>query len=105
VNNYPGKINLAILDHIISTPGLVLPVDSLALFFAEKGIPLFIDGAHAIGQIPVDMAEIKANAYFSNFHKWSFAPKNAAFLYLDDKYVEIVKPVITGNFHGMGPER
>jgi len=82
---------------------VVCPVDSLSFFFAEKNIPLFIDGAHAIGQIPLDMAEMKPNAYFSNFHKWSFAPKNAAFLYLDDHYLEIVKPVITGNFYGMGP--
>lgn len=51
------------------------------------------------------MMELNPKAYFSNFHKWAFAPKNAAFLYLDDEYLDIVRPVITGNFKGEGPER
>lgn len=64
-----------------------------------------MDGAHAIGNIEVNISEIKPNAYFSNFHKWSFCPKNASFLYLDDQLRQIVKPTSTGNFYGEGPER
>lgn len=64
---------------------------------------MFVDGAHAICHVNINIAEMNPDAYFSNFHKWAFAPKNAAFLYISDKYLDIVKPVITGNFHGEGP--
>lgn len=30
INAYPEKISLAVVDHIISVPGIVMPVDSLA---------------------------------------------------------------------------
>jgi len=56
VNSYPKKIKLAVFDHIISTIGFVVPVDSLVEFFKEKKIPLFIDGAHAINNVYVSMA-------------------------------------------------
>jgi selenocysteine lyase/cysteine desulfurase len=105
VNSYPKKIKMVVMDHISSMPSIVFPVDTLQAFFEEKGIPFIVDGAHAIGNVHVNIAEINPNAYFSNFHKWSFCPKNASFLYLDDKYRDIVKPTITGNFYGEGPER
>ena len=40
-----------------------------------------------MNQVHVDILELEPDAYFSNFHKWAFAPKNAAFLYLSDKYL------------------
>jgi len=30
INAYPEKISLAVVDHIISVPGIVMPVESLA---------------------------------------------------------------------------
>ena len=100
VNSYPKKIKLAVFDHIISVPGYVCPIEELVLFFKEKGITLFVDGAHAVNQVKVNMTSLEPDAYFSNFHKWGYAPKSAAFLYLSDKYLSEVKPAITGNFHG-----
>lgn len=105
MNSYPKKIKLAVFDHIVSLTGFVVPVDALVEFFKEKSIPLFIDGAHAINNVNVNIADLQPDAYFSNFHKWSFAPKSTCFLYLSDKYVNTVKPVITGNFYGEGPAR
>jgi selenocysteine lyase/cysteine desulfurase len=105
VNSYPKKIKLAVFDHIISVPGFVCPIDSLVEFFKEKKITMFVDGAHAINQVHVDMGQLEPDAYFSNFHKWGYSPKSVAFLYLSDKYLNIVKPSITGNFYGEGPAR
>lgn len=93
------------MDHVTSVPSVVFPIDLLSEFFREKGIIFVVDGAHAIGNVGVNIAEMNPSAYFSNFHKWSFCPKNASFLYLDDSLRETVKPIITGNFYGEGPER
>ena len=105
VNSFGKKIRLTVFDHIISTPAFVTPIESLVEFFKEKDITFFVDGAHAVNQLRLDMTELGADAYFSNFHKWGYAPKSAAFLYLSDKFLQTVKPAITGNFYGEGPAR
>lgn len=51
------------------------------------------------------MQEINCAAYFSNFHKWAFSPKNAAFLYISDKFINSIKPALTGNHYGDGPAK
>jgi selenocysteine lyase/cysteine desulfurase len=85
---------------VSSVPSVIFPIGTLQVFFQEKGITFVVDGAHAIGNVNVNMTEINPSAYFSNFHKWSFCPKNASFLYLNDKFRDIVKPIIIGNFYG-----
>lgn len=51
------------------------------------------------------MKTLNPAAYFSNFHKWGFAPKNAAFLYISDQFLPTIRPVLTGNYYGEGPAR
>ena len=77
----------------------------IQIFFEHKGIDLFIDGAHAISQIDINLTDLNISAYFSNFHKWSFVPKTAAFIFISDKYLKQIRPAITGNFKGQGIER
>ena len=32
---------------------------------------------------------MEPDAYFSNLHKWAYAPKNVSFLYVSDKYLNV----------------
>lgn len=105
INSYPSRVSLVVIDHVPSSPAVVMPIESLSLYFKEKGIPLFVDGAHAICNIDIDLNELEVDAYFSNFHKWAYAPKSAAFLYVSSKFLNVIRPALTGNFRGEGPAR
>ncbi|CAA3005950.1 L-cysteine desulfhydrase [Olea europaea subsp. europaea] len=76
------KVRLAIIDHITSMPCVVIPARELVKICREEGVErVFVDAAHAIGSIHVDVKEIGADFYVSNLHKWFFCPPSVAFLY------------------------
>ncbi|OVA13520.1 Aminotransferase [Macleaya cordata] len=76
------KIRLAVIDHITSMPSVIIPVKDLVRICREEGVDqVFVDAAHAIGNVDVNMKEIGADFYTSNLHKWFFCPPSIAFLY------------------------
>ena len=64
------SIYLASFSHIASLPAVVLPVKQLVALCASHGILTLIDGAHALGQIPVNVTDINATFWLGNGHKW-----------------------------------
>ncbi|MBA0742558.1 hypothetical protein Gogos_015606 [Gossypium gossypioides] len=76
------KVRLAVIDHVTSMPTVVIPVKELVTICREEGVDqVFVDAAHGIGCVEVDMKQIGADFYTSNLHKWFFCPPSVAFLY------------------------
>ena len=81
---HAGTIRLLVISHITSVPAVTLPVaEILALARAAGDIAVLVDGAHALGQVDIDLQAMgDPDFYVSNAHKWLYAPKGAAFLYV-----------------------
>ncbi|RRT42097.1 hypothetical protein B296_00035801 [Ensete ventricosum] len=76
------RVRLAVIDHVTSMPSVVIPVKELTRICREEGVDqVFVDAAHAIGSVEVDVQDIAADFYTSNLHKWFFCPPSVAFLY------------------------
>ncbi|MFI4859784.1 MAG: aminotransferase class V-fold PLP-dependent enzyme [Phycisphaerales bacterium JB063] len=99
------QTRLAMLDHITSGSGLVLPIAQIIAKLKAHGIDTLVDAAHAPGMVPIDVQQIGAAYYTANCHKWLCAPKSAAFLHIPkDKQPGIEPDVIShgSNAYGAG---
>ncbi|KAL0724542.1 hypothetical protein Bca4012_039141 [Brassica carinata] len=94
-------VRLAIIDHITSMPCVLMPVRELVKVCREEGVEeVFVDAAHAIGSVKVDVKEIGADYYVSNLHKWFFCPPSIAFFYCKKRGSEsdVHHPVVSHEF-------
>ncbi len=69
------------VSHITTITGGMLPVKEICALARAKGIVSLVDGAHTLGQLPVDVKEIGCDYYAVSQHKWLFAPKGTGALY------------------------
>jgi isopenicillin-N epimerase len=96
------RVKLAIIDHITSPTALVFPIAEIIADLQARGVRVLVDGAHAIGHIPLDIGALGADWYVTNLHKWLYAPKGSALLYASDQVRETTRPPITSHFIEMG---
>jgi isopenicillin-N epimerase len=89
-----AQTRVIFLSHITSSTALRLPVTEICQLAKEKGILTVIDGAHAPGQIPIDMEAIGADFYFGNAHKWMCSPKGAGFLFTRPEKQQLIDPLV-----------
>jgi hypothetical protein len=63
-----GRLRLAVLDHVVSFPPVVLPVARLVAQCRVAGAAaVLVDGAHAVGALPdLDVPSLGADYYISN---------------------------------------
>jgi isopenicillin-N epimerase len=88
------KTKLIFISHITSTTGLRLPVEEICAFAKEKGILTFVDGAHAPGQIPLDLQNSPFDFYTGACHKWMMTPKGSSFLFVKKEFQHLIDPLI-----------
>ena len=93
-----NKNTKAILSsHISSKTAQIFPVKDICLLAKKNNILSIIDAAHSIGQFDnLDIQSIDPDFFYSNLHKWLFAPKVTAFMYVKKEIQSLVKPLVIG---------
>ncbi len=89
-----ANTKLIFLSHITSSTGLRFPVEEICAIAKEKGIIIFIDGAHAVGQVDVNLSTLGADIYTGACHKWMMTPKGSSFLYVRKELQHLFDPLV-----------
>lgn len=96
------QVKLLVIDHITSTSALEMPVAEIAALCRANGTRVFVDGAHAPGQIALDVPALGADYYTGNAHKWQFAPKGCGVLWVRPGLGGEVHPTTISHGYGTG---
>lgn len=97
------RTRLAMLDHVTSNTGIILPIARLLGELGRRGVEVLIDGAHAPGMLPLNLGQLKPAYYAGNLHKWVCAPKGAAFLWAREDLQASLRPAVIS--HGNNTPR
>lgn len=89
-----ARTKLVIVSHVSLSNGVVLPVREIVRLAHKKGIPVLVDGAQAVGAIPVDVKELEADYYSLPGQKWLFGPQGSGALYINRAIIDSFHPAV-----------
>ena len=99
---YSEKTKAIFISHITSVTGLILPIEEIIHEARKRNLLIIIDGAHAPGQIPLNLTQLDPDFYVGACHKWMMNPKGSSFIYVKKSFQEQLDPLVIS--WGFAPE-
>ncbi|MEE4277112.1 MAG: aminotransferase class V-fold PLP-dependent enzyme [Halieaceae bacterium] len=93
------KTRMILACHMINLTGQIMPVTELTAMARRHGIPLVVDGAHALAHFDFDLGELDVDNYSTSLHKWLFAPHGTGMLYVRRDKIADVWPLMAAPEH------
>jgi len=100
------QTKLLVFSQISSPPAVILPAEAICRRAREAGIPVCVDGPHALGIVPLNLEQLGCDYYCASCHKWLCAPIGSGFLYVSCKLQTQLNPLIVswgGSIAGRTP--
>lgn len=95
ISGITDRTRLMIVSHVTSPTATVLPVELICRKARERGVPVCVDGPHAIAMRPVQLAKLDCDFYAASCHKWLSAPFGSGFLYVARRRQQNLTPTTT----------
>jgi selenocysteine lyase/cysteine desulfurase len=92
------RTRLIFTSHITCTTGQIMPIKAISRLAKSRGILFALDGAQAIGHMPIDIAESGVDFYAYSGHKWIMGPKRTGVLYIRKDLLDTIRPITVGAY-------
>ena len=86
------RTRIVSLSHVLWTSGARLPIAEIAALAHRHGARVIVDGAQAVGAIPVSVAELGVDFYAVPGQKWLLGPEGTGALWCDPAIVAESRP-------------
>jgi isopenicillin-N epimerase len=100
-----ARTKLLVFSHVTSPTAAILPAAAVCRRAHELGIPVCIDGPHALVATPLDLAALDCDYYTASCHKWLLTPVGAGMLYVHPRAQAHVKPAVISWGRTLGYEQ
>lgn len=97
-----SRTRVIAIPYISCTTGQVFPVQRLAKLAHRRKIWIAVDGAHAVGMIPLRLRELDVDFFGTCGHKWLCGPKGTGFLYIKKELLDTVEAKFVGAYSDTG---
>ena len=94
VSQVTSRTRLAVFSHITSATAVTLPAAELCRALRVEGVPVCIDGPHALAMVDLDLDALDCDYYTASCHKWLSAPFGSGFLYVHPRRQQQVEPLV-----------
>lgn len=71
----------------------------------KRHVLTLVDGAHAIGQVQVNLEDLRQDFYTGNFHKWLYTPRGCAILWIAEEHQKWCTPLLISLQYKKGFQR
>lgn len=96
------RTRMIAIDQIASPTAIIFPVDAIIELARQRGIATLVDGAHAPGQLNLNLAKMAPDFWVGNLHKWLCAPKGAAVLVVAEPWRDTIHPTTISHGYNQG---
>ena len=87
---------LVSVSHVLWTSGLVMPIRRIADLAHERGALVLVDGAQAVGAIPVNVRDLGVDMYAVPGQKWLLGPEGLGALWVRHELLHDAKITFAG---------
>lgn len=89
-----SKTRLIMISHMVNITGQILPVKKICDMAHSYGVEVLVDGAHCVGHFNFKIDNLNCDYYGSSLHKWLATPLGAGLLYINNKHIPKIWPLI-----------
>ena len=95
-NVIDAKTKLVAISYVQYSNGFRTDLAELSKIAHEKGAYVVTDAVQAVGQMPIDVADLGVDFLASSGYKWLLSPISTGFLYVKQGLLDEVWPTIVG---------
>jgi len=88
------RTRVLLMCHMINLTGQILPVRKVVAMARRHGVPVIVDGAHALAHFDFTLSDLDCDYYATSLHKWLHAPHGTGLLYVRRDKIEGLWPMM-----------
>lgn len=86
------RTRLLVISHVSTSTGITFPIKRLVEICRARNVLVLVDGAQAVGAVPIDMRELGVDFYATAGRKWLLGPEGIGVLYVAKDRISQVDP-------------
>ena len=106
VKSIGDKTKVVSFTHISNVTGFHLPLAEIcsALRIRKDDLHIHVDGAQTWGAVDIDLGAIECDSFSGSAHKWFMGPREVGLLYVRERHLRHVWPIVVSVPWGMEVE-